>query len=281
MGIERSCTLVIELKQVPVALCDDPALRSQYDTEFCRSLGEDMKSNGQQVPVIGYKLSGRFPLVDGGCRLEGARLVGIPELLALDMGKEPTRLELLLAQASIDVHRQNLPPIDRARLWDSIIDARKCTARELAVQLHVSDSLVGRYLPLLTLAPELQEEVNNGTLEMSKGSLIARETNNPDRQRELAALAASMSRESLAAVLRKKRNGNGSEQPASETVRTSRVKCELGGNLSIVVAGNDLGLDEVIEALGTVRRAAIKARHENWDVKSWSAVMRDRAKKGS
>jgi ParB family chromosome partitioning protein len=274
--------LVIELKKVPVELCDYPSQpRSHYDAEYCRGLGENMKAHGQKVPVIGFPTGDRFRLVDGGCRLEGARLVVIAELLALDLGKEPTRLELLLAQASIDVHRQNLPPVDRARLWQSILDARKCTARELAAELHVSDSLVGRYLPLLTLAPDLQEQVNNGTLEMSKGSLIARATADPDRERDLAALAANMSRESLADVLRKKRNGNGDDQPAAETVRTSRVKCELVGNVSIIVTGKALGLSEVIDALGTARKAAIKARADNWDVKSWSAVMHDRAKEGN
>ncbi len=38
-------------------------------------------------------------------------------MLGLDMGKEPTKLELLVAQASIDLHKQHLPPVDRARLY--------------------------------------------------------------------------------------------------------------------------------------------------------------------
>ncbi len=187
---------------------------------------------------------------------------------------------MLLVQASIDVLRQNLPPIDRARLWDSILKERKYTAKELAGELRVSNSLIGRCLLLLSLAPDLQEQVNNGTLDWSKGSLIARETNDFDRQRELAALAARMSREALAAEVRRKPVGTASGQPVGEAVRTRRVKCELGGNVSIIVAGNALGLDEVIEALGAARKAAIKARDDNWDVKSWSAVMRDRAKRG-
>jgi hypothetical protein len=64
-------------------------------------------------------------------------------------------------------------------------------------------------------------------------------------------------------------------------VRASRVKCELPGGMSIVVAGNSLGMDEVIEHLGTAQKEARKARDQNLDVKTWSAVMRDRAKKGS
>jgi hypothetical protein len=39
-------------------------------------------------------------------------------------------------------------------------------------------------------------------------------------------------------------------------------------------------LDEVIEALGSAQKEARKARDQNLDVKTWSAVMRDRAKQG-
>jgi ParB family transcriptional regulator, chromosome partitioning protein len=42
-----------------------------------------------------------------------------------------------------------------------------------------------------------------------------------------------------------------------------------------------LGLDEVIEALGEALKEARKAREQKLDVKTWSAVMHDRAKNGS
>jgi ParB family transcriptional regulator, chromosome partitioning protein len=215
--------LVTEFKKVLVAQCDYPAQpRSRLDMEYCASLGENMKAHGQKVPAIGYSLGNRFRLIDGGCRLEGARLKGITELLALDLGKEPTREELLLAQASIDVHRQNLPTMDRARLWQCIKGERNCTAKELARELGVSDSLVGHYLLLLSLAEDLQEQVNSGALEMSKGCLIARATNDPDRQRELAALAPGLSREALAAEVRSRKSGAaGSSANWAATCRSS------------------------------------------------------------
>jgi len=82
------------------------------------------------------------------------------------------------------------------------------------------------------------------------------------------------SRDRLASHARRQRSAD------TPNVRASRVKCELGGNVSITVAGNALGLDEVIEALGDAQKEARKGRDQNLDVKTWSAVMRDRAKKG-
>src|SRR6516164_992179 len=135
--------------------------RSDRDRAYCLSLGESMKAIGQQVPIIGYfEPSGLFAVTDGGCRVEGATLCRIGELLALDLGHEPTRIELLLAQAAIDIHKKHFSPMDRARLWNSIKEERGCTNRELAKELGVSDSLVGDYLDLLTLPADVQEQVN-------------------------------------------------------------------------------------------------------------------------
>jgi ParB family transcriptional regulator, chromosome partitioning protein len=109
----------LTLKKIPTELCDYPSQpRSNPDPEHCRALGASMKANGQRVPAIGYTdpVTGRFILGDGGCRLTGAKLFDIPELLVIDLGKKPTQQELLMAQAEIDLHRQHLETIDRARL---------------------------------------------------------------------------------------------------------------------------------------------------------------------
>ena len=49
--------------------------------------------------------------------------------------------------------------------------------------------------------------------------------------------------------------------------------------MTVIIVGNDLGLDEVIDALGNAQKEARKGRDQNLDVKTWSAVMRDRARK--
>ena len=159
------------LIHVPTEKCDYPSQpRSNPDPEYCRTLGASMLSIGQQVPVIGYwrtpSLLDRFLLTDGGCRLEAAKQVGIPQLLALDLGNEPTRAEMLMAQAAIDHYKQHLKAMDRAQLWQANIKERGWTARQLAKELGVSDSLVGDYLSLLTLPPDVQEQVNSGALNL-------------------------------------------------------------------------------------------------------------------
>lgn len=264
-----------QIIKVPFAQCDYPTQpRSRLDEEYCLRLGENMLAHGQKVPVIGYWRGDRFQLVDGGCRLEGARRVGMTELLALDLGKEPTRLELLLAQASIDLHRQHLPPIDRAKLFQSICKEQGCTARHLAGVLHVSEAAISRTLALLQLPDDLQTQVNEGALDAGRAYLLSQESD-PERQRQLAAQAGSLSREELARHVRKqKREG-------TPQVRVKRIAVPLASGVNIVASGQKLSLDDFIEALGDALKAAKKARDEGLDATTFARVMTDKSKAGA
>lgn len=264
-----------QIIKVPVAQCDYPSQpRSRLDPDYCRSLGENMLAHGQKVPVIGYWRGNKFILGDGGCRLNGARQVGMTELLALDLGKEPTRLELLVAQASIDLHRQHLPAIDRARLFQSICKEQGCTARHLAGVLHVSEALISRSLALLQLPDELQRQVNEGTLDAGRGYLLSQEAD-PDRQRQLAAQAGSLSREELARHVGKRK------RDSAPQVRVKRIAVPLPCGVNIVASGQKLSLNEFIDALGDALKAAKKARDEGLDATTFVKVMTDKSKAGA
>jgi ParB family transcriptional regulator, chromosome partitioning protein len=267
------------LKNVRPQDCDNPSQpRSKLDLEYCRGLGENMKAIGQQVPIIGHTdaTTSRFIVGDGSCRVQGAILSGIPELLALDLGKAPTPLELALAQAGIDIHKQHFPAVDRARLWQSIKDMRGCTAKQLAKELGVSDSLVGDYLSLLTLPPDVQELVNSGALHLSKASLIAQQESAPDQQRELAAMAKEMSRKELTARVKQARRN---EQQAA-VVRVGSMRCPLPSGTTVVVKGSELTLEDAIQALTELLKAMKKASEDGIDGSTFSRICRDKAKAG-
>jgi ParB family chromosome partitioning protein len=237
-----------------------------------------MLSIGQQVPVIGYwrtpSTLDRFLLTDGGCRLEAAKQFGIPQLLALDLGKEPTHAEMLMAQAAIDHFKQHLMAMDRARLWQANMKERGWTARQLAKELGVSDSLVGDYLSLLTLPPDVQELVNSGSLHLSKASLIAQQETDPDRQRELASLAKDISRNTLAAKVRRAQRNGQQEQEA----RVNSLRCPLPSGTTVVVKGRELTLQDAIQALSDLMKAMKKAAEEGIDGKTFAQMCAAKAR---
>jgi ParB family chromosome partitioning protein len=264
----------LRLLTVQLPLCDiayNP--RSARDRDYCRSLGENIRTHGQKVPLIGFFKSERFQVADGGCRVEGMRLVGLTEALALDWGKEPTPADLMMAHASIDLHKQFLPPLDRARLFRSLITTRGCNAKQLALDLSVSDSLVGKYLSLLTLPADLQEQVNTGVLEFGKACVLAQEQD-ATRLRELAAVAPNISRDALATLARKGR------QQAKATVTLTRVRCPLHSGATVVVSGPEMTLEGLIESLSSALEAARKANKESLDVKTAERVWKDKARAG-
>lgn len=267
----------LSLKEVLTEKCYMPSQpRTNGDPVYCGSLGDSMVAIGQQVPIIGYSQPDldKFAVTDGGCRLIGAKMRGIAKLLALDLGKVPTPLEMKLAQAHIDNHKQHFRPMDRARLWQSIKELRGCTNRELAKELGISDSLLGDYLSLPTLPPDVQELVNGGAVHLSKASLIAQQESDPERQRELAALAKDMSRSELTARVKLARRNE--QQTAAVTV--SSIRCPLPSGTIVVVKGQELKLSDAIEALTALLKAMKKASEEGIDGKTFARMCADKAR---
>jgi ParB family transcriptional regulator, chromosome partitioning protein len=282
-GVFTMTQQTLKLVTVPIDICDypmQPRTWTEAVRDYSRRLGENILAHGQKVPVIGWFVGQRFQLADGGCRLEGAKLVGIRELLALDLGKEPTRAELLLAQASIDLHKQHLPPVDRARLYQSIMTERGFNGKQTAEALNVTESWLSRFLVLTDLAPDLQELVNNGTLEWSKGSLIAQATKDFEQQREMAKAAAGMTRDALAASIRQARNGHGGKGD-HETIKVTRIKCDVPGRkANLTVTGKDISLVQAIEIVQDWLREAKKAAEQGLSAKSFERVCKDKARTG-
>ncbi len=269
----------LSLKEVLTEKCYMPSQpRTNPDPEYCRSLGDSMAAIGQQVPIIGYSEPDldKFAVTDGGCRVIGAKMRGIAKLLAMDLGKAPTPLEMQMAQAAIDIHKQHFRLMDRARLYHSIKGMRGCTAKQLAEELGVSDSLVGDYLSLMKLPPDVQELVDSGALHLSKASLIAQQESDPNRQRELAALAKDMSRSELAARVKLARRN---ERPAP-AVRVSSMRCPLPSGTTVVVKGQELTLEDAIQALTDLLKAMKKASEDGIDGSTFSRICRDKAKAG-
>lgn len=246
--------------------------RSFRPHEYIEALSKNIEANGLQVPILGWFTGKRFQVEDGGCRLAAFKLLNRSTIPAMDLGHEPTTVEILLAQASIDLHKQHLPPVDRARLFQGIMAEQHWNGQQTAEHLGVSASLLSRYLSLLILCEDLQAAVNEGKLEWTKGSRIALETNDPDRQRELAKAAMGMTRDAFAATLRKKST---SDTPA---VRVQRIAAPLPSGAKVVISGPEMSLEEAIGAASEFIREAKKAKEQALDVKTFMRVCVDKAR---
>jgi hypothetical protein len=79
------------------------------------------------------------------------------------------------------------------------------------------------------------------------------------------------SRDELDRQVRKQRNGT----PA---VRMSRIKCPLPSGAVIQISGQEISLDDMIESLGELLKAAKRASDDGLDCKTFERVCKDKAK---
>jgi ParB family chromosome partitioning protein len=234
-----------------------------------RRLGESLKVR-QLEPLVCLPDG---TIVCGERRLRGAELVGMTELEVKIIDDPVTEAECRRLQFTENMQRQDLTGCEQ---WQGCLDLLRLnpgwTQKDLAQQLHIDPSMVIRLLSPSKCTPSVQAAFADGKIGISDCYAISR-LSETEQAAALAMKLSGASRDELASHARRQKSG---DKPA---VRTSRVKCELG-HVSITLVGDALGLDEVIEALGDAQKEARKARDQNLDVKTWSAVMRDRARNG-
>jgi ParB family chromosome partitioning protein len=244
-------------------------IRKRFNEAEDRQLGESLKIR-QLEPLVCLPDG---TIICGERRLHGAELVGMTELEVKIIDDPVTEAECRRLQFTENMQRQDLTGYEQ---WQGCLDLLRLnpgwTQKDLAQQLHIDPSMVIRLLSPSKCIESVQAAFAEGKIGISDCYAISR----LDEAEQAAALVMKLSgasRDQLASHARRQRSG---ETPV---VRASRVKCELG-RVSITLVGDALGLDEVIDALGDAQKEARKARDQNLDVKTWSAVMRDRARNG-
>jgi ParB family transcriptional regulator, chromosome partitioning protein len=247
-----------------------PQIRKRFNEAEDRRLGESLKIR-QLEPLVCLPDG---TIICGERRLHGAELVGLGELEVKIIDDLVTEAECKRLQFTENMQRQDLTGFEQ---WQGCVELLALnpgwTQKDLAEQLHIDPSMVIRLLSPSKCIASVKAAFAEGKIGISDCYVLSR-LSEAEQPAALAMRLNGASRDRLANHARQQRSGD------KPKVRASRVKCELSGNLSITVAGNALGLDEVIEALADAQKEARKARDQNLDVKTWSAVMRDRARNG-
>ncbi len=127
--------------------------------------------------------------------------------------------------------------MERAKALSDLIDVKGCTLVEACKRNGISQSLGSKLLPLLGLAPDLQQKVNEGW-GIARAYEISREPDF-DKQRELAAQSDLSRGES-----RRKVKGKTAVEPKPSVARFNLP----GGGVVSVQAGKPT-LSNIIESL--------------------------------
>jgi hypothetical protein len=252
----------------PVDWFKEDNLREHYDDDELRPLGESLLV--RQIHDVIARPDG--VTVDGVRRLRAAKLVGKKTLNVVITDEPLTQPLMREIQFVSAFHRAALTGWEQYQGLRTVQEAHPdWRQQDLADHLHVDAKMVRVMLSPGDCIPEIQAALRARKLGIS--DVYAMSLVDPERQvLLLAKKLAGASRDALARESRKHRGG------PCPALRVNKIKCVLPSGVTLTVSGEELGMNEFFDVLTDVQKEAKKAKEEGLDIKTFAAVMRDKAK---
>jgi ParB family transcriptional regulator, chromosome partitioning protein len=232
--------------EIPVdKIAPDPDQpREEFDNESLTRLAESLRTRGQLQPIQVRWDDERslYLIVCGERRWRAAEIAGLPSVSCVIMEGQITPAELLTLQLVENLVREDLKPIEQARAFRALMDAKGWSTHDVARELAVDQSGVVRALKLLELPPTVQEQVEQGTLSPATAYEVSK-LDDPAEQAFLATrvVVEGLSRaETVQAVRRASAQPSRAKGKGSRKL-TSRVFRRAAG--CTVTVENSRGLD--------------------------------------
>ena len=138
----------------------DPPLdadRDIIDPDSIRELGESIRSQGLIQPILLRPLNGRYEVVAGHRRFLAHRLIG--EVKIKSLVREMTDDQVYEARAVENDQREDLNPIERAKVYKRLKDRFSYTNRQVAQKVGRSPGSIDHALCLLEMPDEFQKAI--------------------------------------------------------------------------------------------------------------------------
>jgi ParB/RepB/Spo0J family partition protein len=248
---------------------DAEQARKHYDEAELRLLGESLKE--RQLQPILIRPDGT--IIAGHRRHRAALLVGLQTLQVIIVEGELSTAQVRGMQLTENVHRADLTPYEKWQACRELLELNQWQGKELAEHLHLDPSTVTRLLSPSRCIPEAQEALREGKLGISDIYAISKLP--PDDQPALLALKlGGATRDMLEQQGRKKRAST------APTVRASKIKVPLVSGQVVTVAGEEISLEEAIEAATEAVKQMKQAVAKGLNAKTAMNVWKDIAAAG-
>lgn len=150
-------------------------VRKKFDRNAADELAQSIKTKGVISPItVRPGKTGERPyiLVAGERRLRAALSAGLEEVpvIVRDLDDQAAALY----QVEENIHRKDLSPIEEARGFKLLLDAKKFTVEQLAALVDKSTAYVYRSLALLELPKDAVAAIESGTITPAHGHQILR-----------------------------------------------------------------------------------------------------------
>ena len=141
--------------------------REDFDEESLKRLAHSLETRGQLQPirVRWSEEEGKWMIIAGERRWRAARQSQmIRELACIVVDRTMAPDEILHEQLVENCLREDLKPIEQAKAFQRVMEARAWSATRMADELGISAPTVTRALALLRLPEDIQQAVDAGVL---------------------------------------------------------------------------------------------------------------------
>ena len=137
--------------------------RQDFDPEELQALSDSIATHGIIQPLTVRELpNGYYQIIAGERRWRAARLAELTEVPAVIIDADDKKtMELALIE---NLQRQDLNPVEEALGYQVLMEGYGLTQEEAAKQVGKSRPAIANALRLLTLCPEVLEQVRTGKL---------------------------------------------------------------------------------------------------------------------
>ena len=137
--------------------------RKDFNEEELQALADSIAQHGVVQPLTVRQLSsGYYQIIAGERRWRASRLAGLKDIPAVIIEADDRKvMELALIE---NLQRQDLNPVEEALGYQALINEYGLTQEEAAKQVGKSRPAVANALRLLTLCPDVLEQVRSGAI---------------------------------------------------------------------------------------------------------------------
>ncbi len=146
--------------------------RKHFDEGALKELSESVVKHGLLQPIVVIKKDGGYILIAGERRFRAHKLAKLAKIksIVVEIDIDSVRMrELALIE---NIQRENLNPIELANSYSELLEVHKITHDELSSVVHKSRSQITNTLRLLSLIPEVQEELIGGKITQGHAKVL-------------------------------------------------------------------------------------------------------------
>lgn len=191
--------------------------RKSYDEQSLKEFAEHLQHHGVQQPIQlrWSEQYGKWLIVYGHRRFRAAKLAGMQSIPCSFAAEETDETTIRIRQLVENCQREDLAPLEMAKGVAALAQSTGWSNRRIGEELGVTHTTINRYVDLLKLPEELQQQVDEGRLAPS----VAVELLKIQDQKQQAEIGRSIAENRLNREQAKKKIS----QAVSPSTRPTRV----------------------------------------------------------